>query len=47
MNALEYGGKSVQGSFKYAILDTGTSLLGIEKSSFTEIAAEVLKIEGA
>ena len=47
LNGFKYGDKNVQGSFKYAILDTGTSLLGIEKTTFTEIANEVLKIEGA
>jgi len=39
-----YGNIKIGGSFKYAILDTGTSLIGLEQSSFDLIQAEVEKV---
>ena len=42
-----YGDIKIGGSFKYAILDTGTSLIGLEQSSFDLIKDEVQRIEGA
>ena len=42
-----YGNIKIGGSFKYAILDTGTSLIGLEESSYDLIEAEVKKVQGA
>ena len=47
MKDSKYGDIKIGGSFWYAILDTGTSLIGLEQSSFDLIEAEVKKVAGA
>ena len=42
-----YGNIKIKGSFKYAILDTGISLIGLEQSSYDLIEAEIKKVDGS